>query len=815
MKRFYVLLLAALVVAAPLVGSIGIAPVAGAATRVDAATGATPNYRTFLESDLKAMQKVNPTTHATGGLEGGNYTCLKAQPPYTYFTQDWYGVGLSYLLDVEVGMKTDTTAVKFIAADGYSVTLTLAEIRNANPNGLLSILGWKEGVENTTGGALTKLDDEDGPFRLIVPQDPNIGPSPAGTPNWQKAIKQIRAIEVQPTPPGLPAIAPGSIPAGQIVVYGNILSRRFFTVDKLKSIKQVNERATKYKYLDPPDPPESYTYDCIGIPLAYLVDEVAGTVQGATDVTLRGTDDVPDDYTRTFTMDAVRATYPGNTSMLLAWDLTEVTGAGLTGGTALGPEPDMGPLRAVRPQKDPADSNTKDWLKNVRVVQIDPIDALDPFVNANLVPNDRVICTGLLDPRNVPSMWYLAEGYTGGGFEEWICIGNPNPWKTHVVVEYMVEGAAAAGGGQTQELDVAPFSRSNIRVNDVVGNDKNVSAQVEGYHGDSITVERAMYWNGRDGGHCAAGVTEPGLNWYLAEGSTAGGFETWVLLQNPGDKDADVEVTYMTTGGPVQGPTFKLPASSRKTIEVAKDVPATWSVSTKVEADEPIIAERAMYWNNRDGGHCAVGVQNPGTEWFMAEGATAGGFETWVLVQNPNNDKANVTVTYMTADGPVAGPKVEVAANSRKTIEVAKTLPNDYQVSTKVEADRPIIAERAMYWGNRDGGHSNTAVDSPKFRSFLAEGATAFGFESWILIQNPGTMDATVYITYLTAEGAGQRKPVVVKAGERETLEVAKDLPNNAMVSTVLNSTAPVSVERAMYWDGRIEGSCSGGYLDW
>ncbi len=801
MKRLYVILLAALVVAAPLAGAVTLAP-AAAAPRVDAATGATPNYRTFLESDLKSMQKVDPVTYATGGLEGGHYTCLKSQPPYTYFEQDWFGVQLAYLLDIEVGMKADTTAVKFIAADGYHVTLTLNEIRNANPNGLYSMLGWKKGAEGATGGPLTELDDEEGPFRLIVPQDPNIGPYPAGTPNWQKAVMQVRAIEVQPVQTGLPPVVPESIPPGQIVVFGNILSHHTFTVDKLKSIDPVSQTYHWKSNL-----PEYGTDDCTGILVPRLLDDVVGVLDTATGFRAWA----GDGFNRNWPIADMRKTFPvDNAQFMLAWNID---------GTDLTPAPGDGPIRIIKPQDDPEETNLSRWVRNIRAVQlyVDPVLANEPLgFDSHLVPNDRVIVAGPVEPNNVPSMWYLAEGYTGGGFEEWICINNPNPWQTHVIVNYQIEDEAA-GAAAPQELDVAPFSRTSINVNEQVGPDKDVSATVEGYHDDSITVERAMYWNGRDGGHCAAAVSEPWLTWYLAEGSTAGGFETWITLLNPGTKEADAQLTYMTPGGAgaVAGPLVKVPAGGRKTVSVADKVPNTWSVSTKVVSDEPVVAERSMYWNGREGGTCAAGVQVPGTEWFMAEGATAGGFETWVVVQNPNNTKANVTVTYMNADGPIAGPKVEVAANSRETIEVSKTVPNDYQVSTKVTSDKPIVAERAVYWNGREGGTSNTAVPAPMFKAFLAEGATAFGFESWITIQNPGASDATVYITYLTAEGAVERAPLAVKAGERETVEVAQDVPNNGQVSATLSSNTPVVVERAMYWDGRIEGSCSGGYQAW
>jgi len=95
--------------------------------------------------------------------------------------------------------------------------------------------------------------------------------------------------------------------------------------------------------------------------------------------------------------------------------------------------------------------------------------------------------------------------------------------------------------------------------------------------------------------------------WYLAEGSTGGSFETWVLVQNPNATDATVTLTYMTPGGEIAGPTQTIDANSRYTFNVANHAPGQDSVSTKVTADTGVIAERAMYWNNRIGGHDSIG----------------------------------------------------------------------------------------------------------------------------------------------------------------------------------------------------------------
>ncbi|MBU4386040.1 MAG: glycoside hydrolase family 99-like domain-containing protein, partial [Actinobacteria bacterium] len=132
-----------------------------------------------------------------------------------------------------------------------------------------------------------------------------------------------------------------------------------------------------------------------------------------------------------------------------------------------------------------------------------------------------------------------------------------------------------------------------------------------------------------------------------------------------------------------------------------------WEVSTEVTSSVPVIAERAMYWGERTGGHDSVGVTGSYTSWHLAEGSTGGDFETWVLVQNPNSSSAEVTLTYMTPTGAVSGPSATIPAESRESFNVADTVPGQWEVSTEVTSSVPVIAERAMYWGERTGGHDS------------------------------------------------------------------------------------------------------------
>ena len=127
----------------------------------------------------------------------------------------------------------------------------------------------------------------------------------------------------------------------------------------------------------------------------------------------------------------------------------------------------------------------------------------------------------------------------------------------------------------------------------------------------------------------------PKQAWYLAEGSTGKDFETWVLVQNPNDGGANINISYMTPNGVVQGPTEQIGPRTRKTYNVADTVPNTDQVSTMVTADRPIIAERSMYGNGRTWATDSIGIWTPAKTWYLAEGCTGPGFDTWVWSRTP------------------------------------------------------------------------------------------------------------------------------------------------------------------------------------
>ncbi len=338
-----------------------------------------------------------------------------------------------------------------------------------------------------------------------------------------------------------------------------------------------------------------------------------------------------------------------------------------------------------------------------------------------------------------------------------------------------------------------------------------------------------MYWTGAGApcseAHCATGVTAPATTWYMPEGSTAWGFECFLLIQNPNATSTRATVTWMIqeqapAGGRLHRPRQlpghlqhgRLHRGGRRLHQGGSGHPGH---------------PRAGHVPERpQGGPRLRGHHHRGSDYYLAEGCSGFGFTTWVLVQNPQPTPTDVTITYQAASGPVAGPSFTMPPNSRVSVNVNDTtaIPGpDPSFSTRVHGSAPIIAERAMYWnGGADCGqvcHDSIGLSAPHATWYLADGQTSDGRETWTLVQNPDSSPVTVEITYMTPTGAGNvTRTETIPAGSRRSFNMADHSGISGRAAIMVACTTAgekVMVERAMYWNDRGAGTDTiGGYSD-
>ena len=356
--------------------------------------------------------------------------------------------------------------------------------------------------------------------------------------------------------------------------------------------------------------------------------------------------------------------------------------------------------------------------------------------------------------------WYLAEGSTWPGFEEWVCLQNPG--DTEAVVRFIC--MMQAGSNITRYVRVKPHSRFTVDINNMVGPSKDVSIRLDS--SEPIVAERPMYfdYHGCTGGSISAAVPAAGRSWYLAEGTTRTGFVEWLSLMNPSEEPAHAVITYMFNGGGTQRQDVAIPPTTRKTVNVNDAVGPGKDVSAAVSSDMPIIAERPMYFDYHGkwrGGSSQPGTTSPGTSWYFAEGTTRanrvdGYYEEWLSVLNPGSLGANIQVTYMYPGGGKRTTPLFVGPHSRLTVDVNKAVGPDQDISVKITSDRPVVAERPMYYSYHsalDGGDVEMGVKGPAATWYFAEGTNRDGFEEWLTLQNPQARKVAATVSLMLDDG--------------------------------------------------------------
>jgi hypothetical protein len=399
--------------------------------------------------------------------------------------------------------------------------------------------------------------------------------------------------------------------------------------------------------------------------------------------------------------------------------------------------------------------------------------------------------------------WYFAEGYTGDGFDTYLLLSNPSSQEAVVTVSFF----RADGVVVERRYSVAAGSRFTLPVDGVEGLEDaefgmRVSSSLE------VVAERAMYFTmgRRDDGTASVGSPQLSGTWYFAEGYTAGGFETYLLMLNPNPSTGRVRLDFLLEGGVTSSFDVELPPRARRTVKV-DDLPGMdgKAFAVVVSSDLPIVAERAEYFDKGyvRGGHASVGSPVLSREWHFAEGCTRQFFEEYLLLGNPGLRSTRVQLHYRLPEGSFS-TEISVPPRCRYTIPV-HSQPGlaGRDVGISVYSEVPLVAERAMYYDldSHRGGHDSLGAPYPSQTWHFAEGYTDGAFDCYLLVSNMNPDTANLSLRFFREDGRRFDYGFQVRGGTRFTLHV-DDLPGleRTAFSLFILSDRPVVAERATYF---------------
>ncbi len=433
---------------------------------------------------------------------------------------------------------------------------------------------------------------------------------------------------------------------------------------------------------------------------------------------------------------------------------------------------------------------------------------------------------------------YFAEGATGWLFDCYFALANPGSTSAEVTLRFLRSDLQTIVHTEV----VPPMSRRTVDVKSVPGMSAAPGFSTVVESNVEIVADRTMTWDTNGyGSHAETSIKEPAQTWYLAEGATQNGFQLYYLIENPNTDPIDVRVRYLrrAPAEPIDIDYRDIPGNSRKTIYVnEQDARLAWgdvsAIVTSETTDRPIIVERAMYQDSGgvmfNAGHASAGVTAPATEWFLAEGATVGTFDMYILLANPGDTSGSATITYMLTDGRTMVKTSPVEAGSRQTVWVngehdsvdpTFTLAG-VSLSARIQTTVPTIVERAMWWAAERGGPwieatgaAGTTETGITWAVADGEQGGARSTDTYVLVANTSPFPGLVSVTALGEDGSTPSVVRAVPANSRTTFHMANspmgaDSPFGTQLTgkkfgalveslSTVQGTAQIVVERAMY----------------
>ena len=378
------------------------------------------------------------------------------------------------------------------------------------------------------------------------------------------------------------------------------------------------------------------------------------------------------------------------------------------------------------------------------------------------------------EPRSEPAHAVASSGAwlcPHGGGQEWqtdLYVANPGETAS----EIRVTPLAAKRGGQAQTFTVAPGSEIVVPA---ASSDPASSSFVE-YFGGWVAVGWVTHAGGSASGVAAEPCApEPGTRWLAADGSTEQGQEADLVVMNPFDVDAVIDVAvFSQSRAPIRD-------SALTDVRIAPHRSAILRLN-EVSADEPAAAAEIVARTgrvavsslgiSRDGGiRSVLAVRSPSSEVLLPGTQDVG--QSTLAVMVPREQEVRFGAVLLSGGKPDAAGGITdatVSGPSARAYPIITKGPS--LVDIRAAAGSTIVAVRRSEGQSADPG---------------ATGGTAEPATAWVILPtvagepntpgmvlgNPGSTPLEVSLTLLGASGQIDRIAVTVAATSAVDVPVA------------------------------------------
>jgi hypothetical protein len=419
----------------------------------------------------------------------------------------------------------------------------------------------------------------------------------------------------------------------------------------------------------------------------------------------------------------------------------------------------------------------------------------------------------------------------------WFCPGVPASGEEGVGGEVVVSNRGGEplvgrfsiltgdGVAASESLTVEPFSRSTIDIDAfVTAPFASVVVEIDG--GRGFVEQRAQHPAGNSVAPCADDASD---EWYFADGFTVDGSIETLVLTNPYDDAAVVDLVFATESGeqtPAAFQGFTILPESVETIPIAelgaRDEPV---IAVKVTAERGrLVVGRAQHYvgGGRLGYDVSLAAPALREQWWFADGATGEGITETFAIYNPTDDDVQVDAVFLgvpidaaLADvTPIEVPSREVVVYDPSADENI-SLPDGRHATVFSTLDEPsVVIERILTRPAGDGVATSVVIGAPPrtdgyvaTRWHIGIGPSDPTSEA-LVVYNVDNLDGTI-----TIEAVGPDGPVAVPSltdipigpGQVIAIDLVDDLVLDREL--IVQSSNRIFVERSLARGNDLSGT--------
>jgi hypothetical protein len=372
------------------------------------------------------------------------------------------------------------------------------------------------------------------------------------------------------------------------------------------------------------------------------------------------------------------------------------------------------------------------------------------------------------------------------------------------------------GVGASESLVVEPWSRTTIDVDAfVTAPFASVIVEIDG--GRGFVEQRAEHPAGDSVAACADNTSD---EWYFADGFTVDGSIETLILTNPYDDAAVVDLVFATAAGestPAAFQGFTILPQSVETIPIAdlgaRDEPV---IAVRVSAERGrLVVGRAQHYlgGGRLGYGVALAAPAPRDQWWFADGESGDGVTETFAIYNPTDDDVQVDVVFLGIPIEAEYSDITVDVPARQVVvydpsaDAETPLPPGRHASVfSTLAEPSVVVERILTRPAGDSVATTVVVGAPP------RGVDGYVASRWHMGIGPSEPTAAALVVYnvdnvdgtITIEAVGPGGPsavpslteVPIGAGQVTTIDLVD--PDVLDRELIVQSTNRVFVERSL-----------------